>query len=190
VRFWLIVMTSAALAAPAAAPEPTGEWLVADGTAHIRIVDCGEALWGVVSWQKKPMLDRHNPDPALRSRPTLGIPVLRNMKKSAPGRWEGEIYNARDGNTYDASIELKNPDTLHVEGCTFTILCGSQDWTRLTPAQPTQAQQNGETGTATGGATASDPTTAPAAAICTRIGAGAGRPHENRLEQHRGGQRA
>lgn len=182
-RFWLTVMASVALAAPAAAPNPTGEWLVADGTAHIRIVDCGDALWGVVSWQKKPMLDRYNPDPALRGRSTIGIPILRDMRQSAQGRWEGKIYNARDGNTYDASIALRNADTLHVEGCTFTILCGAQDWTRLVPAQPKQPQQHGDTGV---GAAASDPATASVADIC----AGAGRSHENRLEQHRGGQRA
>lgn len=185
---WFTVILAAAVVAAAPAPDPTGEWLVSDGSAHIRIVNCGSALWGVVSWQKKPGVDRYNPDPAQRSRPTLGIAVLRNMRPGDdPGQWEGEVYNAKNGKTYDASIELHKPNTLHVEGCALGILCGSEDWTRLTPGQPPQPNEGGAAGAV---APTSEPTTAPAAAICAGLGAGAGRPHENRLEQHGRGKRA
>ena len=55
---------------------PTGEWRVADGSALIRVVDCGTALWGVVAWERKSGRDVHNPDPALRRRPPHPRPVL------------------------------------------------------------------------------------------------------------------
>lgn len=194
-QLWLaaILATAVTAAAPAAAaPAPTGEWRVRDGSAHIRIVGCGNVLWGVVSWEKKPGPDSHNPDPAQRGRPTLGIPVLRDMHPGDnPGHWEGEVYNAKNGKTYDATMDLRQPDTLHVEGCALGILCGGQDWTRLMPAQAAQPHKRWTSGTV---AAASSPATAPANAICAGlgagVGAGAGRPHENRLEQHGSGQRA
>lgn len=111
-----------------------GEWRVEDGAATIKIVDCNNRLWGVVASEKTPGgLDRMNPNAAKRSRPTLGIPVLINLKKSTDERdkWEGNIYNAKDGKTYEASIQLKSPNALVVEGCVLSILCGGQTWTRV-----------------------------------------------------------
>ncbi|MBX9710939.1 MAG: DUF2147 domain-containing protein [Xanthobacteraceae bacterium] len=123
-----------------------GEWRVEDGVATIKIVDCNGRLWGVVASEKTPGgLDRMNPDASKRSRPTLGIPVLINMKKSADERdkWEGSIYNAKDGKTYDASIQVRSPTALVVEGCVLSILCGGQTWTRV----PDTASPTGTKGT-------------------------------------------
>ncbi len=118
-----------------------GEWRVEDGVATIKVVDCNGRLWGVVASEVTPGgIDRMNPDASKRSRPTLGIPVLINMKKSADERykWEGSIYNAKDGKTYQASVQVKTPTTLEVEGCVLSILCGGQTWTRVTdPVSPT-----------------------------------------------------
>src|SRR4051794_2709383 len=54
------------------AKDYTGEWQVENKAANIKIDNCGGSLWGVVSWEVKAGLDSENPDPALRSRPTLG----------------------------------------------------------------------------------------------------------------------
>jgi uncharacterized protein (DUF2147 family) len=165
-------MTLLAVSCPAwSAPDATGEWQVEDGRAHIRIVDCGGLLWGVVSWERTPGLDSHNPDRAKRGRPTLGIPILLNMKLGDPGQWEGEIYNAQNGKTYDASIELRDDGALRVEGCTLGVLCGGEDWKRLTQPQPAQAQTGkgaGTTGMSGAPARPSD------ADVCSGV---AGRPH-------------
>jgi len=151
---------------------PTGEWRVADGRAHIRVVDCGEALWGVVSWETRAGRDRHNPEPALRQRPTLGLPILLNMRPTDErGRWEGQIYNAKDGRTYDASIALRTPDRLHVEGCALGVLCDGEDWTRVPQPVPQSAGRDRST---TGQAS---PAHAPSADICSGIAAVPGRPH-------------
>lgn len=152
---------SLALALPAAAQQdPTGEWLVKDGTAQIRIVNCGNALWGVVSWEKTPGgRDKNNPDAAKRSRPTLGMPVLLNMRPADGGRWKGEVYNAKDGKIYDSTIALRDSGALRVEGCVLGFLCGGEDWTRAGPPQ----------GAAGAGASPQS--------ICARVGAAAGRAH-------------
>ncbi len=155
-----------------AAQDATGEWRVADDKALIRVVDCGGALWGVVSWERKPGRDVNNPNPALRRRPTLGMPILLHMRATdEPGRWEGQIYNAHDGQTYDGSIALRSANTLHVEGCALGIFCGGEDWTRMRNAGPRVAGR--ETGT-TGENT---PAAAPAAEICSTVAAVPGRTH-------------
>src|SRR4051812_9457691 len=75
----------------ASAADPTGEWRVAKGYAHIRIANCNGALWGVISWEQQPGgRDSQNPDPALRNRPILGSPILLDMKPKGD-RWEGQI---------------------------------------------------------------------------------------------------
>jgi hypothetical protein len=61
----------------------------------------------------------------------LGMPVVLGMEPTRPNEWSGEIYNSRDGHTYDAHISLSKPDVLHVEGCVLGILCGGEDWTRI-----------------------------------------------------------
>jgi len=117
---------------PAAAdPQPTGEWRTADGRANIRIVDCAGVLWGVISWEKEPGIDSENPDPARRGRPTLGLPILRAMKPTRPGLWEGEVYNADNGKTYASSISLAQADVLRIEGCMLGFLCGGENWARV-----------------------------------------------------------
>jgi uncharacterized protein (DUF2147 family) len=164
VRFRFPAFFAASLfvvAVPAWAQDATGEWLVNDQTAQIRIVNCGSSLWGIVSWERTPGRDTQNPDASKRDRPTLGMPILLNMEPSDPGKWEGEVYNAENGRTYDASITLRGAATLHVEGCVMGFLCGGEDWSRA------QTRSGG-----TGQAGASDPAMAPAASICTGIGAG------------------
>jgi uncharacterized protein (DUF2147 family) len=121
-------------------PTPTGEWLVADGTARIRIAPCNGALWGVIAWAQTPGTDQNNPDPALRSRPVVGMPILLNMKKVEPNRWDGEVYNAENGRTYTANISLVQDDVLRIEGCVFGgLFCGGENWTR-DMAQPAPSE--------------------------------------------------
>jgi uncharacterized protein (DUF2147 family) len=124
-------MASAGLAAPS----PTGEWMVAKGEAIIRVVDCGGQYWGFVAWEQNPGgLDAKNPNPALRSRSTLGMPILLGMtpRAGAQATWSGTIYNSEDGRSYDGRITLSAPDTLRVEGCVLGFLCGGEDWHRAT----------------------------------------------------------
>ena len=109
---------------------PTGTWRVEDGKALIRIVDCGGQYWGVVAWEKAPGVDRKNPNPALRSRPTLGMPVLLALKPGQQGEWRGHIYNAEDGQTYDSHVKLAGAGRLRVEGCVMGIMCGGETWSR------------------------------------------------------------
>jgi uncharacterized protein (DUF2147 family) len=128
--------TASAQPARISTPDPTGEWLVDKQVARIRIVDCDGRLWGVVAWETKPGIDSKNPDPNLRTRPTLGMPILLGMTPSKENKWEGQIYNSEDGHTYSANISLADPNTLRVQGCFLGFLCGGQNWTRADSADP------------------------------------------------------
>lgn len=111
---------------------PIGEWLVEDGTGQIRIEPCGTNLCGYVSHGKdEGALDSKNPDPSLRHRPIIGMPVLIDMRPDK-SRWSGKIYSAKDGRTYMSHIEMRNANTLRVEGCAFGgMFCGGQNWKRV-----------------------------------------------------------
>lgn len=128
-----------AAAGAASAAEPLGEWRDEDGKATIRIVDCNSRLWGVVASESIPGgLDKNNPDKAKRTRPLLGMPILLNMKKAEDekDKWEGKVYDATSGKTYDSSIQLKSANALRIEGCVAMILCGGQTWTRVVESAP------------------------------------------------------
>jgi uncharacterized protein (DUF2147 family) len=144
-RPWLALagLCLCAATAAAAATDPVGEWMVTKGYAKIRIENCGGSLWGAVAWEQIPGgVDSKNPDPNKRTRPTLGLPVLLDMKPAGPNKWVGQIYNSEDGKTYDSNISLgSSPDVLQVRGCVAFVLCGGEDWTRtvdptLTPGSP------------------------------------------------------
>jgi uncharacterized protein (DUF2147 family) len=114
-------------------PDPTGEWMVANRRATIRIADCNGHLWGVVASQARASTDFRNPDPSLRARPTQGLPVLLNMTRTKYNLWEGKIYNSEDGHTYSASVSVINPNAVRVEGCFLGFLCGGENWSRVEP---------------------------------------------------------
>jgi len=125
--------------APAFAADPTGDWKVEDGVAHIRVAECGGSMWGAVSWEKIPNgIDKNNPDASKKSRPTLTMATLIDMKpNAAKDKWQGQVYNAKDGKFYKSSIKLGDtPDELEIEGCVLGFLCGGQTWTRVGPSIP------------------------------------------------------
>ena len=122
----------------ALAADPTGEWKVADGVANIRVAQCNGNMWGVVAWEKTPGgRDTRNPDASKQSRPTLGMPILIEMKKK-PGvdAWEGQVYNAKDGQLYSSTIKPIGTDQLEIQGCVLGFLCGGETWTRVGPPIP------------------------------------------------------
>ena len=71
----------------------------------------------------------------------MGMPILINMKP-AERQWEGEVYNAQNGETYTSYISLKSPDVLSIEGCVLGgLFCGGEDWTRVSLTKGAPADQ-------------------------------------------------
>ena len=62
--------------------------------------------------------DYRNPDPALRTRKVIGMPLIWGFKKTAdPNAFEdGQIYNGENGKTYNANISLQPDGKLRLRG--------------------------------------------------------------------------
>ena len=169
---------------PALAADPTGDWRVADAVANVRVAQCNGSIWGAVSWEKEAGgRDENNPDVSKKNRPTLGMAILINMKKTAGAeQWEGQVYNAKDGQLYSATITPTGTDKLEIKGCVMGFLCGGETWTRVGPPIPlstTNAMAKGAPKTtgaapkaapAPGAAAPAPATAAPKSAVAAKPG--------------------
>src|SRR6266404_2089918 len=137
ILLYSLIMLASVLASAKAA-DPTGDWRVVDGVANIRVAQCNGSMWGVVAWEKEPGgHDKNNPDVSKKNRPTLGMPILIDMKKkSGADQWEGQVYNAKDGQLYSSTITPTGADQLEIKGCVLGFLCGGETWTRVAPPIP------------------------------------------------------
>ena len=77
-----------------------------------------------------------------KTRPTLGMPILIDMKKK-PGvdQWEGQVYNAKDGKLYSSTITPAGTDQLEIGAvCSASSAAarpGRASARRSQPAPPT-----------------------------------------------------
>lgn len=129
---FLIPFLTAAAAAP---PSVQGLWLTDDHKGVVRIAPCGAAMCGTIarvldSNPARPMTDRNNPDPHLRSRPILGLPVLSGFGRSGSSWIGGRAYDPKTGRSYRSTLALNPDGSLKVTGCVLFI-CRSQRWTRV-----------------------------------------------------------
>ncbi|WP_375462190.1 DUF2147 domain-containing protein [uncultured Enterovirga sp.] len=144
--------TALPLAIAVAAPkDPSGVWLTEDKRARVRVEKCGSAqdrLCGYIVWlkpdtksdRKGPLLDVNNPDPKKAKRPVVGHQLILGLKANDDDQYEGSIYNADDGKTYDVTIWLEKPGDLKVKGCLIGFLCSTQSWTVATGKVPGQLE--------------------------------------------------
>lgn len=130
-----VIIPAVAIAATVTIPtrELAGDWITQDRSAVVRIVDCGESLCGTVERVLEmqpgiPDTDVHNPNPALRSRPILGLTILSGFSRSSMGWGGGRIYDPMTGKTYSARLQMNPDGTLRVSGC-VAIICQTQRWT-------------------------------------------------------------
>src|ERR1041384_3454527 len=165
IAFSGFIFATGLISGSALAADPTGDWQVADGVANIRVAQCNGNMWGVVAWEKlRGGRDKNNPDPAKQSRATLGMPILLAMKKKAGAEaWEGQVYNAKDGQTYSATIKPAGNDQMEIQGCVLGFLCGGETWTRVGPPIPSSPANSMARGAAKG-ASAQPQAAAPAPA--------------------------
>jgi uncharacterized protein (DUF2147 family) len=134
--------------------DPSGIWLTQAGDARVQVSRCGTGgICGRIVWLRdpidnktgQPQVDDKNANPALAQRPIIGLSIFSSMQQVSTNKWSGRIYNADDGQTYDANVTLQNAQTLEVQGCAGGVLCGSEMWTRFaaapaTPQPPAKAK--------------------------------------------------
>ena len=127
------------LAAPSVlAEEILGLWDA--GESHVEIYACGDRLCGRIAELDEPLdedgnekLDKNNPEPALQSRPLLGMDLIAGFARAGKRKWEdGTIYDPRDGKTYKCVIKLQRDGTLKVRGYVGVPLLGKTvEWTPI-----------------------------------------------------------
>ena len=127
-----LALAAAAIAAPAQAATPVdGQYLSKEGDAVITVAPCGAKMCGKISKIIKARpgaakTDVNNPDPSLRDRPILGLPILYGFEEDG-NQWDGTIYNPEDGKSYKSEIEKLSDGRLKVKGCVLFI-CQTQYW--------------------------------------------------------------
>jgi uncharacterized protein (DUF2147 family) len=116
-----------------------GVWKDGKGKGHVQIFKQNGKYYGKVIWLNnpkdvngKPKVDKNNPNELLRTKPLLGLTMLKNFQYD-DGEWSGgQIYNPSDGKEYKAYMKLKDPNTLSVRGYVGISLFGKTDtWIRV-----------------------------------------------------------
>jgi uncharacterized protein (DUF2147 family) len=120
--------TTPAHAAPA---DAFGRWVTQSGNGHVDIAPCGQSACGTIVWgQGGPSTDTKNPNPALRSRPLIGVRILEGFRQAPNGWVNGRLYDPESGNSYRGEILPQTDGTLKVKGCVGPI-CRAQIWRRV-----------------------------------------------------------
>ena len=121
--------------AVARADNPDGLWKM--GNLTIKVRHCqGALLCGTISSLGARLnpdgtekLDWKNPNPVLRKRHVVGLPIFQGMTPNGPNRWKGVIYSADDGHTYRAFANISGSN-MDVQGC-WGPFCKTLKFTRL-----------------------------------------------------------
>ena len=116
-----------------------GEWVTADGKAHVSVYKCDGEYCGKIGWLRepekdgKPVLDDKNPDERLRYQPVLGLQILRGFVFDGDDEWAGgKIYDPESGNDYSAKITLQGSDTIKLRGYILLPMFGRTEvWKRV-----------------------------------------------------------
>lgn len=136
----LLVVLFAAASAHAQDLTPVGVWLHENKRIKAEIAPCGDELCGKLVWFKwpndaegLPLVDVLNPDPALRTRPLLGLEILSGLRPAGDGTWEGgTIYNPDDGETYSVLMSVQDDGSVRVRVYVFLAIFGeTKIWTRV-----------------------------------------------------------
>jgi uncharacterized protein (DUF2147 family) len=143
--FFLFILLAAATAFGAGSSGIFGIWKTGMDESKVEVYQCGAKICGKIIWLKNPIytdsrdgeigtpvIDRYNPDPALRSRPVLGLQILEGFTVEGDNTWRnGTCYDPKSGKTYRGKIHQAAPDRLELRGYIGIPLFGRTSvWTR------------------------------------------------------------
>jgi uncharacterized protein (DUF2147 family) len=118
-----------------------GQWYTDGQESKLEFFKCGEKVCVRIAWLKEPnytdkkegpvgtpKVDQHNPDPAKRSRPLLGLQIMEGFTSVGDNRWEGgKIYNPETGKIYHGKLQLLSPTRLKLRGYIGISLIGGNE---------------------------------------------------------------
>ena len=134
---WALLLVFAAYALAQGADAVLGKWVNPSGEAQILIFKKGDKFFGKIVWLKfpeedgKPKVDKNNPDVTLRTRPTLGLEILKNFTFGGDSYEDGTIYDPKSGKTYSCKMTLDG-DKLRIRGFVgISIIGRTEVWTKV-----------------------------------------------------------
>lgn len=158
IRSLLPLLLTLCFAVPAWAADDAdavlGSWLTAEGKARVEIEKHDGVYDGRIVWLKEPnypvddktmagqpKVDRENPDPALKARSIIGLPLISGFKYAGDGVWsDGKIYDPESGKLYSCKMTLMMDGSLKVRGYVGISLFGRTEiWTRPPADAPAAA---------------------------------------------------
>lgn len=123
-----------------------GIWNTEHKDAKVEIFKCADKYCGKIVWLKDPAyppgskegapgtpkIDHNNPDPALRSRPVMGLQFMNDFAYAGDTVWKGgRLYDPEKGKTYSGKMTLVSPNQLDLRGFIGISLLGrTSKWTR------------------------------------------------------------
>ena len=119
-----------------------GVWLNEDKDAHVDIYKEGDVYFGKIIWldepneeNGEPKLDDENEDESLRTRPVMGLLLLRDFVFDEDEWEDGRVYDPKNGKDYKCYMEFPDEDDkdkLKVRGYIgFSLLGRTTYWTRV-----------------------------------------------------------
>ena len=116
-----------------------GKWVNSTGEAHLEITKRSDKFFGKIVWLKDPKdekgnvkTDYKNPTASLRSKPIVGLEILKNFVYE-DGKWtDGNIYDPKSGKLYSCNMTLKDNGDLSMRGYIGVSLLGRTEvWKRV-----------------------------------------------------------
>jgi uncharacterized protein (DUF2147 family) len=140
-KVWTFLLTVLLTATTVFGARPSnilGPWKTDGGDSRLELFRCGEKICGKIVWLKHPnyinskdgpvgktKVDRKDPNPALRSRPILGLHVMKGLIAKGGNRWEnGTCYDPETGKSYQCKMQLVSPSRLELRGYIGVSLIG------------------------------------------------------------------
>lgn len=116
-----------------------GKWLNSSGEGQIEIYKKGDKFFGKLVWIKepndqsgKPKTDVKNPNASLRTKPLMGLEILKDFVFDDKKWTDGNIYDPKTGKTYSCNMTLKENGQLNMRGYIGISLIGrSESWKRV-----------------------------------------------------------
>jgi uncharacterized protein (DUF2147 family) len=129
-----------------------GTWLTTGGKGIVEVKPCEgrtELLCGSIVWLKepndksgRPLRDGYNPDPKLRRRLIMGLPIVLGLAPVAATQWQGQVYDPEKGKAFDVTFSQTSADRIELTGCGLMgLVCETRVWVRKDlPAEMRAAQ--------------------------------------------------
>lgn len=116
----IIAVFTGLLSVPGPSATPFGLWQRSDTQIEARFYPCGDKLCARITETK---------DKSARVR--SGAPLLQNAVKTGHNMWEGALLEIDSGKSVAGVITLHDRDTLSLKGCTATVFCRVDTWSRV-----------------------------------------------------------